>query len=144
MYVIHIYLLSGCPLLELSPYCIYTCTCLNKTKQFSFFLPISVTLLILFLFFTVTLWGAYLRLAEVKWVKTGAPGVKPLLGVKGGFPRVKWGPSTWIPQWYPLSILKKINQVCDNMPPIHHMKVSSVKYTIEKTTHSLHLRNVYL
>ena len=36
--------------------------------------------------------GAYLCLAEVKWVKTGVPGVKPLLGVKG------WGPSTWIPQ----------------------------------------------
>ena len=30
--------------------------------------------------------GAYLCLAEVKWVKTGVPGVKPLLGVKG------WGP----------------------------------------------------
>ena len=24
--------------------------------------------------------GAYLCLAEVKWVKTGAPGVKPMLG----------------------------------------------------------------
>ena len=27
--------------------------------------------------------GAYLCLAEVKWVKTGVPEVKPLLGVKG-------------------------------------------------------------
>ena len=27
--------------------------------------------------------GAYLCLAEVKWVKTGVPGVKPLLGLVG-------------------------------------------------------------
>ena len=32
-----------------------------------------------FLSFCVT--RAYLRLAEVKWVKTGVPGVKPLLGL---------------------------------------------------------------
>ena len=32
-----------------------------------------------FLSFCVT--RAYLRLPEVKWVKTGVPGVKPLLGV---------------------------------------------------------------
>ena len=30
--------------------------------------------------------GAYLCLAEVKWVKTRVPGVKPLLGVKGWVP----------------------------------------------------------
>ena len=38
--------------------------------------------------------GAYLCLAEVKWVKTGVPRVKPLLGVKGFVSWVKWGPST--------------------------------------------------
>ena len=32
--------------------------------------------------------GGYLCLAEVKWVKTRVPGVKPLLGVKGWVPLV--------------------------------------------------------
>ena len=36
--------------------------------------------------FIATSWGAYLRLAEVQWVKNGVPGVKPLLGVKGWVP----------------------------------------------------------
>ena len=45
-----------------------------------FFKSISVTLYILFLLFMAGSWGAYLCLAEVKWVKTG---VKPLLGVRG-------------------------------------------------------------
>ena len=36
--------------------------------------------------------GAYLHLAEVKWVMTGAPGVKPLLGLKGWVPWGQMGP----------------------------------------------------
>ena len=38
------------------------------------------------MFFTALSWGAYLHLAEVKWVKTGVPRVKPLSGVKRGCP----------------------------------------------------------
>ena len=33
-----------------------------------------------------------MRDAEVKWVKTGVPGVKPLLGVKGWVPQGQMGP----------------------------------------------------
>ena len=62
-------------------------------------LTLTLTLLIFFFFFTHLglslnyifaflghFKGAYLCLAEVKWVKAGAPGVKPLLGVKGWVP----------------------------------------------------------
>ena len=38
--------------------------------------------------------GEYLCLAEVKWVKTGVPGVKPLQGARGFFPLIFFNVAT--------------------------------------------------
>ena len=54
---------------------------LSRLKCF-FYVHLGYSLNFIFVFHSHVM-GAYLRLAEVKWVKTGVPGVKPLLEVKG-------------------------------------------------------------
>ena len=53
-----------------------------------------------FLSFCVT--RAYLCLAEIKWVNTGVPGVKQLLGKKGWVPYGQVGPLYLVPTVLPV------------------------------------------
>ena len=57
----------------------------EKIAKIFFYTHLGYPLNFIFVFHSYVM-GAYLRLAEVKWAKTGVPGVKPLLVVKGWVP----------------------------------------------------------